>query len=73
MNSFDTRSEEVVSAFKRDKLARSAYRQVQRIIDDWELERETDRRLARVGVLVIGVLVVFAILTFGGIGPVELF
>ena len=52
-----TRSEEVISEFKQRKLARSAFRRIQELIQQFEEDRAFDRRLARFGVIVLALLV----------------
>jgi len=57
MPSEPTRSEEVMSDFKQHKLARSALRRIQELIYGFEEERAGDRQLARIGLLIVVVLV----------------
>ena len=49
----DSRSEQVIKAYKRHKLAISALHHVRRMLWGFEQERAVDRRLALVGVFVI--------------------
>ncbi len=53
MSPTPTRSEEVVESFKQRKLAFSAMRRIHELIQSFEQERATDKRLAGVGLLVI--------------------
>ncbi|MCP4470896.1 MAG: hypothetical protein GY815_09455 [Gammaproteobacteria bacterium] len=53
MSSTPTRSEEVVESFKQHKLALSAMRRIHELIQSFEQERATDKRLAGVGLLLI--------------------
>jgi hypothetical protein len=57
MSTDPTRSEQVIADFKRRKLARSALCQIQRLIHDFEEGYACDRRLARIGVIVVLLLV----------------
>ena len=57
MSSEPTRSEEVVSDFKQHKLARSALRRIQELIHGFEEERAGDRQLARIGLVILVLLV----------------
>ena len=52
-----TRSEEVISDFKQRKLARSALRRIQELILGFEEDCAFDRQLARIGVIVVVLLV----------------
>ena len=60
-----SRSEEVISGFKQHKLAISALRRIQELIDGFEKDRAFDLRLARIGVIVmlalLGVAVYFSV------------
>ena len=56
MSPTPTRSEAVVNSFKQRKLAFSAMRRIHELIQSFEQERATDRRLAGAGLLVILVL-----------------
>ena len=63
MSQTPTRSEEVVESFKQRKLAQTAMRRIHELIREFEQERNADRRWARIGVilifLVIGMSLVF--------------
>ncbi len=60
------RSEQVVEDYKKRKLAISALRRIHEIIDGFEHDRETDHRLARIGiVIIVGILAVAAYFFFG--------
>jgi hypothetical protein len=48
-----SRSEEVIADFKQHRLAVSALRRVQELIDGFEKGRAFDLRLARIGVIVL--------------------
>ena len=56
-----TRSEEVISDFKQRKLARSAIRRIQQLIQGFEEEHAFDRRLARLGVIAVVLLVAVSV------------
>lgn len=60
----DSRSEQVVTAYKRHKLAVSALHHIRRMLDGFERERQTDRRLALFGMVLILVFVVAAAWSF---------
>jgi len=53
MSPAQTRSEAVVEAFKQRKLTLSAMRRIHALIQSFEQERATDKRLAGAGLLVI--------------------
>ena len=55
-----SRSEEVVEDYKKRKLAISALRKIQKIIQGFEDDRVTDVRMARLGLVMIVVIVVAA-------------
>jgi hypothetical protein len=57
MSSDPSRSEQVIADFKRRKLARSALCRIQQLIHEFEEGRACDRRLARIGVIVVLLLV----------------
>lgn len=62
-----TRSEQVVEAYKRRKLAVSALRGMRELVHGCERDRSVDARLARIGVaLVLVVLATAAWLYFSG-------
>ena len=46
----DSRSEQVVTAYKRHKLTVSALHHIRRMLEGFERERATDRRLALLGI-----------------------
>ena len=58
-----TRSEKVVEAYKRHKLARSALRRIRELIHEFDAERAADRRFAWIGiallVLVVGLICIY--------------
>ena len=56
-----TRSEEVISDFKQRKLASSAFRRIQELIQGFEEGRAFDRQLARIGVIAVLLLVTVAL------------
>ena len=57
MSPTPTRSEKVVESFKQRKLALSAMRRIHELIQSFEQERATDKRLAGAGLLVILLLI----------------
>lgn len=64
MNPDIERSEQVVEQYKKHKLAGSALRRIQELIDSFEQERITDRRMARIGVVIIAAVLAFAAYSF---------
>lgn len=59
-----SRSEQVVEAFKKRKLARSALCRIQDLIHGFEQDRVADRRLARIGLVIIFGLIALAAYLF---------
>ena len=57
MSPTPTRSEAVVEDYKRRKLAQSAMRRIHELIQGFEQERVTDKRLAGAGLLAILLLI----------------
>ena len=57
MSPTPTRSEAVVEAYKQRKLAQSAMRRIHELIQGFEQERVTDKRLAGAGLLAILLLI----------------
>lgn len=57
----ESRSEQVITAYKRHKLAISALHHVRRLLRGFEQERLADRRLALFGVFVILLVLVVAV------------
>lgn len=57
MSAEPNRSEEVIEDYKKRKLAHSALRRIHDLIQGFEDDRAFDRRLARVGIVIILVLV----------------
>jgi len=64
MSTTPTRSEEVVKSFKQRKLAHSAMRRIHELLESFERERATDKRLAGVGLLAILLLIGIALYFF---------
>jgi hypothetical protein len=64
MSTTPTRSEEVVESFKQRKLALSAMRRIQALLESFEQERATDKRLAGAGLLAILLLIGVSIYFF---------
>ena len=56
MASEPTRSEQVVAGYKQRKLGQSALRRIHELIQRFEEERAFDWRMARIGLLVLVVL-----------------
>ena len=56
----ESRSEQVITAYKRHKLAISALHHVRRVLRGFEEERSVDRRLAIAGVVAIVSLLALA-------------
>jgi hypothetical protein len=57
MSSVTTRSEEVISDFKKRRLTQSALRRIQDLLHEFEEGHAFDRRLALVGVVIAVLLV----------------
>ena len=57
-----SRSEQVVEAYKRHKLARSALRRIHELVRDFENERAFDRRLAGIGLALLLLVIVLSCL-----------
>jgi hypothetical protein len=57
MSSDTTRSEEVISDFKKRRLAQSALHRIRKLIHEFDEEHAFDRRLARVGIVIVVLLV----------------
>ena len=57
MTADPSRSEQVISDYKKHKLARSALRHIHALIRGYEEEREVDRKLARIGIVVLVLLI----------------
>ena len=53
MASDTERSEAVVEDYKKHKLASSALRRIQEIIEGFERDRSADARMARIGIFII--------------------
>ncbi|MCG6890462.1 MAG: hypothetical protein LJE92_12825 [Gammaproteobacteria bacterium] len=67
MCSEPSRSEQVIGEFKQRKLARSALCRIQELINEFEEGRAFDRYLARIGVIVVLLLVTVSLyLLFSG-------
>lgn len=58
MSTESSRSEQVVEDYKKHKLARSALRRIHDLIGGFEQDRLIDRKLARIGLVVIVLLIV---------------
>jgi hypothetical protein len=61
MTSDTERSEAVVDDYKKHKLAGSALRRIQEIVHGFDQERATDIRLARIGIVIILLLLGLAV------------
>lgn len=62
-----SRSEQVIEDYKRRKIAASALRRIQQIVQGFERDRAADRRLAGVGLVMILLLLGLAAwFIFGG-------
>jgi hypothetical protein len=57
MSHTPTRSEQVVESFKRRKLAHSAIRRIHELIRSFEDERITDKKHAKIGLVLILLLI----------------
>ena len=58
------RSEAVVEAYRRHKLARSALRRIRDMIGEFDESRAADARLARIGIIALLVLLGLALVFF---------
>jgi hypothetical protein len=56
-----TRSEQVIEAFKRHRLASSVYRKIHRLIEAFEQDEKLDRQFAEIGMVVLLVVTGFAV------------
>lgn len=72
MNVDSTRSQAVVDAYKKHKLARSALRRVHDLIGEFDESRAADARLARVGIVIILALIGAALYLFLGADRITL-
>ena len=66
MSQDTSRSEAVVEHYKRDKLAVSALRKIQGLIRGFEQERADDVRIARIGMILLLILIGIALFYFFG-------
>ena len=57
MSQESSRSEQVVEGYKKHKLAASAFSRINELIQSFERDRVTDRRLALIGLLGILLLI----------------
>ena len=60
----DPRSERVIAAYKRHKLSISALRHIRNLLQQFERERDFDRRAAWYGVGILVAVLAFAISQF---------
>ncbi|MFT5219409.1 MAG: hypothetical protein ACI9LO_000978 [Planctomycetota bacterium] len=72
MESDHSRSEAVVESFKRRKLTISALRSIQQVLLGFKKDRETDQRIAGVGLLLIVVIAAIAAYFFFGTESITL-
>ena len=67
MSQDETRSRQVIEAYKRHKLALGALCRMRRIVRGFESDRQADRRFARIGIgLILLLLLVGLALFLGG-------
>ena len=67
MTAENSRSDQVIEAYKRHKLSVSAFHHIRRMLREFDRERAADRKLAIFGVVVIlSLLAVAACLWLGG-------
>ena len=64
MSQQSTRSEQVVEQYKRHKLAASALRRIHNLVAGFEQERADDARYARIGLIILVVLVGIALVFY---------
>jgi hypothetical protein len=55
------KSEVVITDYKKNKLERNALRRIQDLLLSFEQEREFDRRLARIGMVVVILLIAISL------------
>ncbi len=68
-----SRSEQVVEAYKRHKLARSALRRIHDLIRDFDSARAADRRLAWVGLALLLLAIVLTCLYYATVERATLY
>jgi hypothetical protein len=61
MKSDFTRSEQVIEAFKRQKLASSVFKQIHRVIEGFEEDEKLDRQIAEVGLVSLSIVVALSV------------
>ena len=66
MSQDETRSQQVIEAYKRHKLALGALRRMQCIVRGFESDRQADRQFARIGIGLILLLLLVALALFLG-------
>ena len=69
----DPRSEQVISAYKRHKLSHNALYRIRQLLQQFEREREFDRRVARYGVAIILAVLLFSAITLFSAERIVLF
>lgn len=67
MSAQPTRSEKVIDDYKKHKLARSALCHIQNLLHGFELEHRFDVKLARVGMVLLLMLVVGSLYWLSGL------
>ena len=60
------RSDQVVSAFKQEKVNVSVYARIQQLLNRFEAEYQADRSLARIGAVIAVVLLAILVFIFLG-------
>ena len=68
MSNDSSRSEQVVEGYKRHKLASSTLREIHRLLQSFEREREGDKRVAVIGIMVVIAIIAAAFVYLGGSG-----
>jgi hypothetical protein len=66
MSTHPNRSDEVIEDFKKHKLAGSALRRIHDLLLGFEREQAFDRKIARIGMLVVVVLVMVSFYWLSG-------
>ncbi len=69
----DPRSARVIAAYKRHKLSISALCHIRQLLQQFERDREFDRRFAWYGIAIIVAILAFAALSHLGAGQVSVF
>ena len=72
MDSNTTRSEDVIEDFKKNKLANSAWHKIHRLIQSFDDERRSDKHWAKVGLIILVLLVTGLSIYFFGTTEIKI-